>query len=161
MLRIRNARAQDFTFVNDGIRDLERQYRQLKELLPVFPKAEETFKDMLNDPKHHQILVAEIDGKPVGSVAVQFSQALHYGGKCAEVQDLYVDPNVRQKGVGKALLQRVKEIAEERDVIAIELMAAPPGSELDEERSLFYKKCGYKFAGMTRNLILQHHDIFD
>ncbi|OHT15003.1 acetyltransferase, GNAT family protein [Tritrichomonas foetus] len=158
MLTIRNARPEDFTFINNGVRDVDRLYRQMKELPAVLPHAQETFNRMLKNNDHHCILVAEHKNQKVGAVAVAFSDALHFGGLCAEIQDIFVDPKARGLGVGKALLQRVKEIAIERDAASIDLMAPPPGSEQDDVRSRFYEECGYKLTGVARSYVL-HDDM--
>ena len=160
-LIIRNGRKDDFDFILNGVREVVRMYRCMEELPPPFPNAREAYNDMLNDPQHHHILVAESNGKKVGTVLVSFSKAVHYGGVGAEVQDLYVDPSARNLGVGKALLKKVDEIAKERNVTGAHLCQPPPGSELDEERSLFYKKQGFHLGGFTRHKLYEEGLIYN
>ncbi|OHT00713.1 acetyltransferase, GNAT family protein [Tritrichomonas foetus] len=160
-LTIRSGRKDDYQFVIDAVRDVVRIYKGDQEPPPPMPGAEQTYYDMLNDKQHHEVLIAEANGKRVGAALVSFTTAIHFGGWSAEVQDLYVDPTVRKMGIGKALLDRVSKIAEERKLKAIELYQPPPGSEQDEERSLFYKKNGFWAGGFTRHKIISEDLIYD
>lgn len=64
-----------------------------------------------NDPRDFSGLIAEIDGKPVGLTHYLFHR---HGWKVEEVcylQDLWADPEVRGKGIGRALIEAVYERA--------------------------------------------------
>jgi GNAT superfamily N-acetyltransferase len=65
-----------------------------------------------NDPRDFSGLVAEIDGRLVGLVHFLFHR---HGWKIEEVcylQDLYADPSVRGRGVGRALIEAVYAAAD-------------------------------------------------
>ncbi|MEL7149771.1 MAG: GNAT family N-acetyltransferase [Pseudomonadota bacterium] len=60
-----------------------------------------------DDPQDYHGLIAEVDGKPVGLTHYIFHR---HGWKIENVcylQDLYAAPDVRGKGVGRALIEAV------------------------------------------------------
>ncbi|MEY8098561.1 N-acetyltransferase family protein [Falsihalocynthiibacter sp. S25ZX9] len=64
-----------------------------------------------DDPRDFNGLIAEIDGKPVGLTHYIFHR---HGWKVEDVcylQDLWADPHVRGKGIGRALIEAVYEKA--------------------------------------------------
>ena len=65
-----------------------------------------------NDPQDFHGLIAEVDGKPVGLAHFVFHR---HGWKIENtcyLQDLYADPEVRGKGVGRALIEAVYTAAD-------------------------------------------------
>lgn len=65
-----------------------------------------------DDPQDFHGLIAELDGKPVGLVHYLFHR---HGWRIENVcylQDLYADPEVRGKGVGRALIEAVYAAAD-------------------------------------------------
>lgn len=65
-----------------------------------------------DDPRDLNGLIAEIDGRPVGLTHYLFHR---HGWKIEDVcylQDLYADPQVRGRGVGRALIQAVYDAAD-------------------------------------------------
>ena len=65
-----------------------------------------------DDPQDFHGLIAEVDGKPVGLTHYLFHR---HGWKIENVcylQDLYADPDVRGKGVGRALIEAVYRAAD-------------------------------------------------
>ncbi|MGI9390094.1 MAG: GNAT family N-acetyltransferase [Boseongicola sp.] len=66
-----------------------------------------------NDPNDFHGLIAEIDGKPIGLTHYLFHR---HGWKIENtcyLQDLYADPHVRGKGVGRALIEAVYSVADD------------------------------------------------
>ena len=65
-----------------------------------------------DDPQDFHGLIAEVEGKPVGLTHFVFHR---HGWKIENVcylQDLYADPSVRRRGVGRALIEAVYEAAD-------------------------------------------------
>ncbi|WP_425070604.1 N-acetyltransferase family protein [Sagittula sp. S175] len=73
-----------------------------------------TFERLLgDDPRDYNALVAELDGRVVGLAHYLFHR---HGWKIEEVcylQDLYADPSVRGKGIGRALIEGVYKAADD------------------------------------------------
>ena len=66
-----------------------------------------------DDPQDYHGLIAEVDGAPVGLTHYLFHR---HGWKIENtcyLQDLYADPDVRGKGVGRALIEAVYAAADE------------------------------------------------
>lgn len=58
-------------------------------------------------------LIAEVDGKPVGLVHYMLHRTCWTVGNNCYLQDLYANPAVRGKGIGRALIEAVYEKADE------------------------------------------------
>ncbi|NNK77677.1 MAG: GNAT family N-acetyltransferase [Litoreibacter sp.] len=60
-----------------------------------------------SDPQDYSCLIAEMDGKPVGLTHYLFHRHGWRTENVCYLQDLYADPDVRGKGVGRALIEAV------------------------------------------------------
>jgi len=56
-------------------------------------------------------LIAEVDNKPVAYAVYFYNYSTWLGKNGIYLVDIYVSPEYRQQGIGKALLQRVSKIA--------------------------------------------------
>ncbi len=85
------------------------------------------------------------DPEPVGFAALCESAALYAGGRFGIVQEFYVAPEHRSRGVGKALLDAAAAHGRERGWTRLEL-CTPPLPEF--ERALaFYEREGFEVTG--------------
>ncbi len=66
-------------------------------------------------------LIALEGGVPVGYLSCHAQDLLHHGGKVAEIQEMFVAPNFRSKGVGKLLMTEVKKYARQKGAIQLEV----------------------------------------
>jgi GNAT superfamily N-acetyltransferase len=108
MLNIRHATAADATLIRDFIRGLA-----LYERAPE--KAVVTEADLLRDgfgpsPKFW-CEIAEWDGRPAGFALWFYNYSTWQGRPGLFLEDLFVDPDFRGKGIGKALLLHLAKIA--------------------------------------------------
>lgn len=62
---------------------------------------------------YFECLIAEEDGEPAG-MALFFPVYSTWRGRCIHLEDLFVRPAFRGRGIGKALLARVAALAVER-----------------------------------------------
>lgn len=73
-----------------------------------------TFRRLLgDDPRDYNGLLAVLDGRPVGLAHYLFHR---HGWKIEDVcylQDLYADPEIRGRGIGRALIEAVYAAADE------------------------------------------------
>lgn len=60
-------------------------------------------------------LICEVAGKPVGFAVYFFNYSTWQGQHGLYLEDLYITPDARGHGAGKALLQRLAQIALEKD----------------------------------------------
>ena len=67
---------------------------------------------MGDDPHDYHGLIAECDGKPCGLVHYLFHRHMWKIENTCYLQDLYADPDMRGKGVGRALIEAVYQAAD-------------------------------------------------
>lgn len=111
-MRIRTAGADDVPLVLDFIRGLA-EYERAPE------KAIATEADLLRDGfgavPRFRVIIAEWDGAPAGFAFFFFNYSTWNGRPGLYLEDLFVKPEWRGKGIGKALLIRLAQIAVEEN----------------------------------------------
>jgi GNAT superfamily N-acetyltransferase len=86
--------------------------------------------------------VADEDGLVVGFATwAQADGALDAGG-ALELEDLFVDPDWRRRGIAAALVSRIVEVLRERGVRCLEVTANPHAQE-------FYSAAGFIDCGVA------------
>jgi GNAT superfamily N-acetyltransferase len=79
----------------------------------------------------------ETGGRPAGAALIAFRPSMSAGALIASIEDLYVRPDARCTGVGRALLEAVAERCRARRVSYVEV-------QTDDEAAPFYKASGYE-----------------
>jgi GNAT superfamily N-acetyltransferase len=74
-----------------------------------------TWKRFLNPDEPVHCAVAEDDNQLIGMVHYIFHRSCWTEGDYVYLQDLFVDPGIRGKGVGRALIEYVVAKAQQRD----------------------------------------------
>ena len=100
-LTIRPANAGDAGIIAQFIRDLA-EYEKLAHEAKA--SAADIARDLFGPNPKVFCEIAEWDGKPVGFALCFYTYSTFQGQHGIWLEDLYVDPNLRGKGVGKALL---------------------------------------------------------
>ncbi len=86
-------------------------------------------------------LVAEYEDEVIGFLSCHTQLLLHHGGETiGEIQEMYVDINHRNLGVGKLLLDELKVIALTKNIIQIEVTS----NNLRESTHRFYIRENFK-----------------
>ncbi|MFH1051860.1 MAG: GNAT family N-acetyltransferase [bacterium] len=116
-IKIRRARIDDEKLLLDFIRQLA-EYEKLSDEITA---NEELIKNhFFSNSKIAECLIAEYNENPVG-FAVFFHNFSTFKGKPGlYLEDLFVNPEMRGKGVGKALLIELAKIAKARDCARFE-----------------------------------------
>jgi GNAT superfamily N-acetyltransferase len=93
------------------ILDLIRELADYEKLLDQVTATQELLEEWLFEKRAAQVLIARVSGEPVGFALFfrNFSTFLGKGG--IYLEDLYVRPAFRGKGVGKSLLRRLAALA--------------------------------------------------
>jgi GNAT superfamily N-acetyltransferase len=90
--------------------------------------------------EHAAVLVAELDGKVAGLVAVSASPHLALPGRFARVAGLAVEAGFRRRGVGVALVRAAEELSREWGCDRVEITS----SRSRPEAPGFYPSLGYE-----------------
>jgi len=103
------------------------------ELLRQLAKAESNFKfnadkqraglKMLLEEPGSQIFLVEIGGMIAGMATLQRLISTQEGGPVGRVEDVVIHRNFRGKGIGKQLLQHLKNVCEARGYLRMQLLA--------------------------------------
>jgi GNAT superfamily N-acetyltransferase len=107
---IREANSSDINLIFDFICDLA-DYEKLRHDVTATP---EILHESIFVKKQAEVLIAELDGVPVG-FALYFHNFSTFKGKaCLYLEDIFIKPQYRGKGFGKAIFNRLAKIAVER-----------------------------------------------
>lgn len=93
----------------------------------------------------YTVLLAQLDSKPVGFLALYESYALYTEGVYGTIPEFYVRSPHRSQGIGSALLAEAKQIGQVRGWKRLEV-TTPPLPQFD--RTLrFYQRNGFTISG--------------
>ena len=87
------------------------------------------------------ILVAKIDGNIIGYIAVCYGYSIEFGGRDAFIDEFYIQQNMREQGIGLALLNKAKAEAKHHSVKAMHLEVTNTNSQA----KLLYQQNGFSF----------------
>lgn len=103
-------------------------------------RAEEAFRTLLADARLGRVWLIQSEGHVVGYVVVTFGYSMEYGGRDAFIDDLFIRPAFRGKGVGTMTLDAVRTEAVELGVRALHLEV---GRDNPTAQTL-YRQAGFK-----------------
>lgn len=136
-IAIRPATAADLTLIAQFIRDLADYERLADEVR--FDEA--VLGDRLFGARPYaEVLIGEIDGCPQGFALFFHNFSTFEGKPGVYLEDLFVRPEARGSGLGKALLAALARIAVERDCARLEWWVL----DWNDPAIQFYKKLGAK-----------------
>jgi GNAT superfamily N-acetyltransferase len=85
-----------------------------------------------------EVLAARAEERVVGVAVLAYRLSVSAAGTFASIEELYVRPGARRRGVGRALLEAVREQCAARGVSYVEAQVE------DEEAAAFYAALGYE-----------------
>jgi GNAT superfamily N-acetyltransferase len=109
---IRKAAAEDVPLILEFIRQLAVYEREPD---AVTATEADLLRDGFGENPYYFCLIAESDGLPAGFAFYFFNYSTWTGRPGLYLEDLFVNPEFRGLGIGKALLARVAAIAVEKD----------------------------------------------
>jgi len=116
-LIIRDAQASDSHTLFALIQGLA-EYEKLS--AAVIGNAEALKEHLFGSPKYVDAILAELEGKAVGFALFFHNYSTFLTKPGIYLEDIFVSPEYRRQGIGKALLTRVAQIAVERDCGRVE-----------------------------------------
>jgi GNAT superfamily N-acetyltransferase len=103
------------------------------------PRIEARLSDLLSQPERGACWVAEGEGRLCGYLLAVFMFSLEHGGLMAEIDELFVSPEMRSAGVGTLLVAAAERDLAGRGLVRLQLQLAA-----DNERArLFYERLGF------------------
>jgi ribosomal protein S18 acetylase RimI-like enzyme len=96
--------------------------------------------ELLANPEHGEAWLVTHQGCGVGHFLVAFGFDLEFGGRQATLTELYLDKDVRHRGIGTAILALIEGRLRQRGIHALELQVA---AENTPARS-FYRRNGFE-----------------
>ena len=115
------------------------------------PKSYEIAFEQLHSDPQHQLIVAELNGKVVGTLHLMFLPWISYQGALrAQVESVRVDRPYQNLGIGSQMMKWTIERAKERGAHMIQLTSHK--SRQDAHR--FYERLGFKGSHLGMKLIL-------
>ena len=134
-LTIRNAVPADVPLILGFIKELAEYEKMASEVTAT----EDILKDNLfGRNKYAEVLIAEYKGKPAGQALFFHNFSTFLGKPGIYLEDIYVKPGLRGKGIGKSLLMEVVKIAKERNCGRVEWVVL----DWNEPSINFYKSLG-------------------
>lgn len=109
-LRFRYAERQDVSLILKFIRELAAYEKMLDEVVA----DEVTLEEWIFDRKKAEVIFAMVDDKEIGFALFFHNFSTFLGKAGIYLEDLYVMPEYRGNGYGKALLKKLAAIAVER-----------------------------------------------
>jgi GNAT superfamily N-acetyltransferase len=110
MLAIRPAAASDIRLILELIHELAAYEREPH---AVVATESDLLRDGFGERPFFQCLIAELDGVPAGFAFYFFNYSTWRGRPGIHLEDVFVRPEFRGKGIGKALVIKVAAIAVE------------------------------------------------
>jgi|SRR5918994_1594181 GNAT superfamily N-acetyltransferase len=109
----------------DELLPLMRAYCDFYEVDPADEGLLEMARALIADPEQGSLFVAAEDGRLVGFAAIGWKWASTRGARIGVMEDLFVGPEARGKGVADALIERCAERCRERGAPVLEWVTAP------------------------------------
>ena len=132
---IRNANESDVPLIHQFIRDLA-DYEKLAHV--VVATEAQLRATLFGSSPYAEVILAEEDGTPAGFALFFHNYSTFLAQRGVYLEDLFVKPEYRGRGYGKALLARLAQIARERDCGRVEWAVL----DWNEPSIAFYESLG-------------------
>lgn len=106
-------------------------------------QASQAFDALLDDPRLGRVWLVESGGSPVGYLVLTLGFSMEFGGVRGFVDDLFVRPNARGKGLGAVVLAAVKQACADLGVRALLVETGPA----EHPARRLYARAGFQESG--------------
>ena len=117
LLKIHEAEPGDVKLILTLIKELS-EYEKLSSSVTATESILE--KALFGEKRYAEVLIAEYESKPAGYALYFFNFSTFLGKPGIYLEDIYVRPQYRGKGIGKALLKRLIKLAEDKNCGRVE-----------------------------------------
>jgi ribosomal protein S18 acetylase RimI-like enzyme len=113
--------------------------------------AQRALRQLLASPEAGAVWVAEFEGEPIGYLALTYGFSLEYHGRDAFIDELYVAPSHRGRGIGREALEVAEAACRVRGIGALHLEVERSNVRAES----LYRRAGFRDQDrrlMTRRL---------
>jgi GNAT superfamily N-acetyltransferase len=108
--------------------------------------------DQINGNPYFELIVAEMDGRLVGTLQLIFIPSISFqGGLRAQVESVRVDETLRGRGIGKRMMEWAMERARERGAHVVQLTTHNTRASAHR----FYERLGFKGTHLGMKISLK------
>ena len=132
--KMRFAQKEDIAQILYFIKELAKYENLLEEVVAT----EAILREWLFEKKVGEVIIGEYEGKPVGFMLFFYNFSTFLGRAGIYLEDLYVEPQMRGKGLGKMMLKYLAQLALERKCGRLEWWCL----DWNESSINFYKNLG-------------------
>jgi GNAT superfamily N-acetyltransferase len=148
MLTIRQATRDDASLILEFIRGLAEYERAPNSVIAT---EADLIRDGFGANPKYRCVIAEWDNRPAGFAFFFYNYSTWRGQPGLYLEDLFVLPEMRSKGIGKALLQHLAQIAVKENCYGIRWMVL----EWNEPAIKFYEALGAETLGDWETMLLR------
>ncbi len=105
--KLRKAEENDINLVLGLIKELAVYEKMLDEVIAT----EDSIRESVFIRKDANVMIAEFDGKPIGYVFYFFNYSTFIGKSGFYLEDIYIKPEYRGRGIGKEIFKVIAKIA--------------------------------------------------
>lgn len=132
--KLRFAEVADVSLILNFIRELA----EYENMLPDVVATEEVLRESLFEQKIAEVIIGEYKNAPIGFALFFYNFSTFLGKTGLYLEDLYVKPEMRGKGIGKIFLAFLAQLAIERKCGRLEWWCL----DWNEPSIKFYKQMG-------------------
>ena len=152
MLKIRKAAPEDVPLILSFIRELAEYERALD---PVSATEDDLRRDGFTANPKFRVIIAEWDGKPAGMAFFFHHYSTWKGRPSLYLEDLFVRPEFRRRGVGRALMVHLASMAIEENCYGVRWEVL----DWNEPAIKVYQRLGGRFREHWRAMQLAGEDL--
>lgn len=108
--KLRKTEIEDAYLILELIKEIAVYEKMLDEVVAT----EESIKDSIFKRKEAEALIAEFNGEPIGYVLYFFNYSTFIGKAGFYLEDIYIKPEYRGRGIGKEIFRIIANIAYEK-----------------------------------------------
>mgnify|MGYP003601135303 FL=1 len=112
-INIRKVEKQDLDFVYKAICELENEVLDFEVFERIFNENISNLQNLY--------LIAENESEGLGFISFHTQNLLHHCGLVGEIQEFFIHQKYRGKGVGRLLINEIKNFAEQHNLKSIEV----------------------------------------
>ncbi|MGK4007121.1 GNAT family N-acetyltransferase [Sorangium sp. So ce1036] len=106
---------------------------------PLDPRYREALAAIADDP-NNALLVAEVEGRVAGAFHLTIIQYVaNRGGKVAQIENVIVEPSLRGRGIGEAMMRWAIDEARRRGCFRVQLTS----NKARQRAHRFYERLGF------------------